>query len=43
MIVDSVGNGYRFYILGGLNGWIGYRTRAGITGVFEVPGENDSG
>ena len=25
------------------NGWIGDRTRAGITGAFEVPGENDNG
>ena len=41
--VDSVGNGYRLCILGDLNGLIGNRTRAGITGAFGVPGENDNG
>ena len=42
--LDSVGNGYRYCILGNLNGWIGDRTRAGITGVFPgVQGENDNG
>ena len=41
--LDNVGNGYRLYILGGLNGWIGDRARASITGVFGVPGENDNG
>ena len=40
--VDSVGNGYKLCILGNLNGWIGYRTRAGITGAFGVLGENDN-
>ena len=39
----SVGNGYRLCILGYLNGWIGDKTRAGITGAFELPGENDNG
>ena len=29
--------------LGNLNGWIGDRTKAGITGAFGVPGENDIG
>ena len=33
-ILDSSGKGYRLCILGDLNGWIGDRTRAGITGVF---------
>ena len=42
-ILDRVGNGYRLCILGGLNGWIGDRTRVGITGAFGVPGENDNG
>ena len=28
---------------GDLNGWIGDMTRAGITGAFGVPGENDNG
>ena len=37
---DSVGNRYRLCILGDLNGWIGDRTRAGITGAIGVPGEN---
>ena len=41
--LDSVGNGYRLCILGDLNGWIEERTRAGITGAFGVPGENDKG
>ena len=40
---DSVGNGYRLCILGDLNGWIGDRTRAGITGDFGVPGGNNNG
>ena len=40
--MDNVGNGYRLCILGGLYGWIGDRTRAGITGAFGVPGENDN-
>ena len=35
--LDSVGNRYRLCILGDLNGWIGDRTRAGITGAFGVP------
>ena len=30
-------------ILGELNGWIGDRTKAGLTGAFGVPGENDNG
>ena len=42
-ILDSVGTGCRLCILGDLNGWIGNRTRAGITGPFGVPGENDNG
>ena len=41
--LDSVGNGYRLYILGDLNGWIGHRARIGITIAFRVPGENDNG
>ena len=41
--LDTVGNGYRLCILGDLNGWIGDRTRAGITGAFGVPGENNNG
>ena len=42
-ILDRVGNGYRSCILGDLNGWIGHRTRAVITGAFGVPGENNNG
>ena len=30
------------YVLGYLNRWIGDRTRAGITGTFGLPGENDN-
>ena len=41
--LNSVGNGYRLCIVGDLNGWIGNRTTAGITGTFGVPGENDDG
>ena len=41
--MNSVGNGYRFWILGGLNGWIGDRKKASLTGAFGVPGENDNG
>ena len=33
----------RLCILGDLNGRMGDRTRAGITGAFGVPGENDNG
>ena len=40
---DNVGNGYRLCILEDLNRWIGDRTRAGITGAFEVLGENNNG
>ena len=40
--MDSVGNGYRLFILGDLNGWIGDGKREGITGAFGVPGENDN-
>ena len=40
--LDNVGNGYRLCILGNLNGWVGDGTRTGITGAFEVPGENDN-
>ena len=41
-ILDRVGNGYRLYS-GDLKGWIGDIARAGITGGFKVPGENDNG
>ena len=41
--LDSIGNGYRLFILEDLNGWIGDRTRSGMTGSFRVPGENDNG
>ena len=41
--LHSVGNGYRLYILGDLNGWVKDRTRAGITGAFGVPGEHNNG
>ena len=39
----KVGNGYRLCMLGFLNGWIGDRAKAGITGAFEVLGEKDNG
>ena len=34
---------YRLCVLGYLNGWIGEGMRAGITGTFGVPEENDNG
>ena len=40
---DSLRNGYRLCIPGDQNGWIGNRTRTGITSAFGVPGENDNG
>ena len=42
-ILNGAGNGNRLCILGDLNGLIEYRTSAGITGTFGVPGENDKG
>ena len=42
-IVDSTGNGYILCILGDMNGWIRGKVRAGINGVFGVPGDNDNG
>ena len=41
-ILDIVGNGYRLCILGDLNGWIEDKVRASITGLFGVPGKNNS-
>ena len=34
-ILDRVGNGCRLCALGDLNGWIGYRARAGINALFQ--------
>ena len=42
-VLEGIGNGYRLCILGDLNGWIGDRVRAVITGAFGVPGENKNG
>ena len=42
-ILDRVGNRYRLCIQGELYGWMGDRTRAGITGAFGVSVENDNG
>ena len=42
-IMDRVGNSYRLCVLGDLNGWIGDRVRASITGAFGVLGENENG
>ena len=42
-ILDRVEKGYRLCILGDLNGWMGDRTRAGITGAYGVKRENDNG
>ena len=41
--LDNVGNRYRMCILKDLNGWIGDKDRAGITGDFGIPEENDNG
>ena len=41
--LGNIWNGYRLCIPGDLSRWIGDRTRAGVTGVSEVPGENDKG
>ena len=41
--LDSIGNRYRFCIVEDLNRWIEDRARAGITGAFGVPEENDNG
>ena len=41
--LNSVGNRYRLCNLGDLNGWIGDRTKAGITGAFGVLVDNDNG
>ena len=39
--MDRKGNGYRLlFVLGDLNGWIGDRVGAGITGTFGVLEEN---
>ena len=42
-ILNAVGNGYRLYVLGDMDGWIEDRLRGGITSTFRVPGENDKG
>ena len=36
MLLNRVGNGYRGYNLGDLNGWRGDEARAGKTGAFGV-------
>ena len=41
--VCVVGSIYRLCILEDLNVWIGDRKRAGITGAFGIPRENDNG
>ena len=41
-ILEIIGNGYSLCILGDLNRWIGDTMKAGITGAFGVPGENDN-
>ena len=42
-ILDRVENGYRLCILGNLDGQIGDRKKASVTGAFGVPGENYNG
>ena len=41
--MDRVGNGYRLCVLGDLNGWIGDRVKAVITGAFGFQRENENG
>ena len=41
--MDRVGIGYRWCVLEDLNGCVGDRMKAGITGGFGVTGENDNG
>ena len=41
--MDKIGNGYILCVLGNLNGWIGDKVRADITGAFGVSGENEKG
>ena len=36
-VVDRLSSGYRLYVLGDLNGWIGDTVRVGITGTFGIP------
>ena len=49
MVKKEIGSGTRrtglwiVCFMRDLNGWIGDRTRAGITGAFGVPGANDNG
>ena len=42
-VVDRLGNRYRIYVLGDLNGWFGDRVKVGITVGFGVSGESDYG
>ena len=42
-VADRIANGYRFCVMGDLNGCVGDRMRVGIPGAFVVPGENDNG
>ena len=41
-IVDRVRNGYRLFVLGDLNRWIGDRVKSGRSCAFGVPGENNN-
>ena len=41
--MDRVRNGYGLGVLEDLNGLIGDRVRAGITGAFGIPGESNNG
>ena len=40
-VLDRIGKGYRFNVMGGLNGLLGYRVREDIT-AFGVAGENEN-
>ena len=42
-VVNRLGNRYRLYVLGDLDGWVRDRVRVGITDAFVVPRENNKG
>ena len=43
MVLDGLGNGYRFSVIGNMNRGVEDRVRKDITGAFGVPGEHENG
>ena len=39
-ILDTVSNGYRFYVMGELNGFVVDGAKGNIASIFRIPGEN---